>query len=397
MQVIALRQCLRFQNFQKKIHDHLITFQTRVSCFQLPSKVPKKQATSSIHSGLAPADLLKIYQAMILTRAFDTKVLSLQRQGRLGAYINCTGEEGAIVPSAFALQKEDWMFTSYREVGAHIVRGLSIDLMFAQLFGNSSDLLKGRQMSNSWGSRELHIVPTAAPIGAYLPVAVGVAMGMKIKKKNNLTVLAYMGDGGTSSSDFHVAMNFAGVFKVPIVFICRNNGWAISLPVSKQSASETLAIKARAYGFEGIRIDGNDALTVYETTKKALDKAKSGGGPTLIETLTYRIGAHSTADDPTRYRDSKEAELWSLKDPIAILRKNLVGRKILNEKIEEKLSQEVSEIVARAAKSQEEIPLLPPEKLIFDDVYAELSRDLLEQRDELLNLEKTNSRDRTDN
>ncbi len=136
---------------------------------------------------------------MLLTRAFDNKVLSLQRQGRLGAYINCTGEEGAIVPSAFALQKDDWMFTSYREVGAHIVRGLSIDLMFAQLFGNSSDLLKGRQMSNSWGSRELNIMPTAAPIGAYLPVAVGVAMGMKIKKKNNLAVLAYMGDGGTSS------------------------------------------------------------------------------------------------------------------------------------------------------------------------------------------------------
>ncbi len=354
----------------------------------MPSKVPKKQQVSSVHSNLADEDLLKIYRAMLLTRAFDNKVLSLQRQGRLGAYINCTGEEGSIVPSAFALRKDDWMFTSYREVGAHIVRGLSIDHMFAQLFGNSSDLLKGRQMSNSWGSRELNIVPTAAPIGAYLPVAVGLAMGMKIKKQTNLAVLAYMGDGGTSSSDFHTALNFAGVFKAPIVFICRNNGWAISLPASKQTASETMAIKAKAYGFEGIRIDGNDSLKVYETTKKALDKARGGGGPTLIETLTYRIGAHSTADDPTRYRDSKEAESWVQRDPIAILRKNLMARKILDEKMEQKYLEEAAEVVAKAAKSQEEIPPLPPEKLIFDDVYSELTPDLLEQRAELSELEK---------
>jgi pyruvate dehydrogenase E1 component alpha subunit len=352
----------------------------------LPSKAPKKQQARSVHSGLGDNDLLKIYRDMLLTRAFDNKVLSLQRQGRLGAYISCTGEEGAIVPSAFALQKDDWMFTSYREVGAHVVRGLSIDLMFAQLFGNSSDLLKGRQMSNSWGSRDLNIMPTAAPIGAYLPVAVGVAMGMKIKKTNNLAVLAYMGDGGTSASDFHVAMNFAGVFKAPIVFICRNNGWAISLPVSKQTASETMAIKARAYGFEGIKIDGNDALTVYGTTMKALAKARSGGGPTLIETLTYRIGAHSTADDPSRYRDPREAESWTVRDPIAIFRKNLVRRKILDERMDQKFLQEASDMVSKAAKSQEEIPPLPPEELIFDDVYAKLPPALLEQRDELTSL-----------
>lgn len=321
---------------------------------------------------------------MLLTRAFDTKVLSLQKQGRLGAYISCTGEEGAIVPSAFAMEKNDWMFTSYREVGAHVVRGLPIELMFAQLFGNSSDLLKGRQMSNSWGSRDLNIVPTAAPIGAYLPVAVGLAMGAKIRSNLKVAVLAYMGDGGTSSSDFHSAMNFAGVFKAPIVFICRNNGWAISLPVSKQSASETLAIKARAYGFEGVRIDGNDALAVYETTKAALDKARRGGGPTLIETLTYRIGAHSTADDPSRYRDAKEAESWSLKDPIAALRKYLVQRKVLNEKLDEKFLAEATGIVASAAMKEEALPPLTPEELIFDDVYSELPWNLLEQRNDLI-------------
>ena len=359
--------------------------------FNLPGKASKKtppKQKSDVELGAE--DLLKMYRTMLLTRAFDNKVLSLQRQGRLGAYISCTGEEAAIVPSAFALKKEDWMFTSYREVGAHIARGLSIDLMFAQLFGNSSDLLKGRQMSNSWGCRELNIVPTAAPIGAYLPVAVGLAMATKMRSdKNRPAVLAYMGDGGTSSSDFHVAMNFAGVFKAPIVFICRNNGWAISLPVSKQSASETMAIKARAYGFGGVRIDGNDSLVVYETTKNALDKARNGEGPTLIETLTYRVGAHSTADDPSRYRDPKEVESWSQKNPITIFRRDLLGRKILDSKIEEMLQKEVNEIVAKAAKTQEEIAPLPPEKLIFDDVYAELPRELLEQRGELVsNLSK---------
>lgn len=340
-------------------------------------------ADNSLVGKLSAEDQLKIYRYMLLTRAFDNKVLSLQKQGRLGAYISCTGEEGAIVPSAFALEKDDWMFTSYREVGAHIVRGLSIELMFAQLFGNSSDLLKGRQMSNSWGSRDLNIVPTAAPIGAYLPVAVGLAMGAKIRG-NKLAVLAYMGDGGTSSSDFHTAMNFAGVFKAPIVFICRNNGWAISLPVSRQSASETLAIKAEAYGFKGVRIDGNDALAVYETTKAALDKARNGGGPTLIETLTYRMGAHSTADDPSRYRDAKEAETWSRRDPVAALRKYLVELKVLDEKMDEKLFAEITEILASAGKKEEAIPPLQPEKLIFDDVYSELPWNLLEQRDDLI-------------
>jgi TPP-dependent pyruvate/acetoin dehydrogenase alpha subunit len=208
-------------------------------------------------------------------------------------------------------------------------------------------------------------------------------MGANIKKKQ-IAVLAYMGDGGTSASDFHAAMNFAGVFRAPIVFICRNNGWAISLPVSRQTASETLAIKATAYGFEGIRVDGNDALAVFEATRAALEKARSGGGPTFIETLTYRIGAHSTADDPTKYRDPKEAEAWAKKDPIAVLRKYLVGKKILDEKMDQNLLQESSEIVSKAAKAQEEIPLLPPEKLIFDDVYAELPPFLLEQRNELI-------------
>jgi pyruvate dehydrogenase E1 component alpha subunit len=346
--------------------------------------VRRKKSTGRLTNN----DLLQIYRIMVLTRAFDNRVLNLHKQGRLGAYITCTGEEASIVPTAYALDKDDWMFTSYREVGAHLTRGLSIDLMFAQLFGNSNDLLKGRQMSNSWGSKDLNIVTTAAPIGAYLPVAVGVAMAANIRKKKH-AVLAYLGDGATSSADFHTAMNFAGVFRAPIVFICRNNGWAISLPVSRQTASQTLAIKAEAYGFEGIRIDGNDSVKVYETTRKALEKARSGEGPTLIETLTYRVGAHSTADDPTKYRDSREADSWVTRDPIAILRKLLLKRKILNENANEKLQLESAETVSKAAKIQEEMPPLSPENLIFDDVYAELPLNLLEQREEMISQGKS--------
>ncbi|MGI0079157.1 MAG: thiamine pyrophosphate-dependent dehydrogenase E1 component subunit alpha, partial [Nitrososphaerales archaeon] len=199
--------------------------------------------------------LLELYRKMALTRQLDTKILSIQRQGRVGPYVPCAGEEAAMVASAFALQREDWLFSSYRELGAHLTRGLSVDLVLAQLFGNSNDLLKGRQMSNSWGSRELNSVPTAAPIGAYLPVAVGVSLAAK-RDKRQIAVLTFFGDGATSASDFHTSMNFAGVYMTPTVFLCRNNGWAISLPVSKQTASETLAVKASAYGFEGLLVDG---------------------------------------------------------------------------------------------------------------------------------------------
>jgi pyruvate dehydrogenase E1 component alpha subunit len=321
---------------------------------------------------------------MVLTRAFDTKVLSLQRQGRVGAYITSSGEEACGVASAAALRKNDWMFTSYREHGAHLVRGLSLDLLFAQIYGNSNDLLKGRQMSNSWGSKELNIVPTAAPIGAYLPVAVGCAMAITMRKEND-AVLTFLGDGGTSSSDFHSAMNFAGVFKAPIVFVCRNNGWAISLPVSKQTASSSLAVKAEAYGFPGIKIDGNDATAVFTETKKALERAKTGGGPTFIEALTYRLGAHSTADDPARYRDEKrEVELWKTKDPIVRLKNLLINSmKIWTEQDDVKLLKESDQVVSEANNRQESIKPLSPSELLFEDVYSEMPEFLKEQKETL--------------
>lgn len=325
---------------------------------------------------------IKIYKSVLLNRLLDSKILSLQRQGRLGPYIASTGEEGAIVGSAYALKSTDWLFSSYRELGAHLVRSLPIDLVLAQLFGNSNDLLKGRQMSNSWGNRSLNTVPTAAPIGAYLPMAVGAAMASKIKHDNN-AFLTYFGDGATSSSDFHVAMNFAGVYKVPIVFFCRNNGWAISVPLTKQTASKTLAIKAAAYGFDGVRVDGNDALACYAVTSVALERARNGGGPTFIEALTHRMGPHSTADDPKRYRNEEELKNWTVRDSISLLKGYLMQRKLWDEATESNLVVEYEKMISAAVKRQESTPTLPPEELIFEDVYSDMHWNLKEQREEL--------------
>ena len=318
---------------------------------------------------------------MLLARILDKKILSIQRQGRIGPYVPCMGEEGAVVPSTFSLEKNDWLFTSYRELGAHLARGISVDLILAQLFGNSQDLSKGRQMSNSWGSKVLNDVPTAAPIGAYLPVAVGVATAAKLRKQESC-VLAFLGDGATSSSDFHVAMNFAGVNKAPIVFLCRNNGWAISLPVTKQTASESIAVKAKAYGFEGLRVDGSDALAVYLASKKAFEKARQGGGPTLIEALTYRAGPHSTADDPKRYRTDEPS--WEEKDPVSRLRQSLVSKGVWNEENEIRLSKEYETLVSESLARQEAIRPLPAKELIFEDVYSEMPWNLKEQSDDML-------------
>jgi pyruvate dehydrogenase E1 component alpha subunit len=352
---------------------------------ELPFHLIGPEAQDLQRFGITDELSISIYKTLKLNRMLDTKILSLQRQGRLGPYIASTGEEGTIVGSAFALKKDDWLFSSYRELGAHIVRGLSIDLILAQLFGNSNDLLKGRQMSNSWGCRLLKSVPTAAPIGAYLPVAVGTAIASKIRGEEKIGVLAYFGDGATSSSDFHVAMNFAGVFRAPIVFFCRNNGWAISVPLSTQTAAKSLAIKARAYGFKGIRVDGNDPLACYALTRWALETARSGGGPTLIEGLTYRIGPHSTSDDPKRYRSEEDLKEWSNRDPISLLRSYLNQRRLWDEKAESDLILQYEKLISEAVEQQMTTLPLPPEKLIFEDVYFDLPWNLKEQQKEIKN------------
>jgi pyruvate dehydrogenase E1 component alpha subunit len=337
--------------------------------------------SAAIDSELSESDLKKIYRAMVLTRAFDTKSMNLQRQGRIGFYVPCSGQEAAQVGSAFVLREDDWTFPTYRDVGVAIIRGVSIERLFAHLLGNTDDAMVGKQMPSHWGYREANFMSVASPIATHLPVAVGTGMAMRYEKKDTV-VLAYHGDGATSEGDFHVACNFAGVFKSPVVFVCENNGWAISVPVSKQTASETLAIKAQAYGFEGVRVDGNDVMAVYHATKTAVQNAREGGGPSLVECLTYRMGPHSTSDDPNRYRTKEEYDLWKKRDPVERFKSRLQSVGIWNQETEIKLKSEIDSEINRAIEKEERVPLPDPASM-FEGVYASEPRSLREQRESI--------------
>ena len=329
---------------------------------------------------LKERDLKKIYEKMVLTRSLDSKGMNLQRQGRIGFYVPCAGQEAAQIGSAFVLKKDDWTFPTYRDQGVALARGLPVRRIMSHLMGNSNDPMLGKQMPNHWGYREINFMSVASPIAAHLPVAVGVAVSMKLRRKSDV-VLAYHGDGATSEGDFHVSYNFAGVNKAPIVFICENNGWAISLPVQKQTASPTLAIKAAAYGFPGVRVDGNDVLAVYKATREAVERARRGEGPTMVECLTYRMGPHSTSDDPNRYRTKEEIELWKRQDPIERFRSYLEARSIWNAEYEAKVKADAEEEIARAISEEEKIGLAPVESM-FEGVFESEPWFLKEQREE---------------
>ncbi len=219
-------------------------------------------------------------------------------------------------------------------------------------------------------------------MGTQIPIAVGISWAAKMRGDDVVTMV-YFGDGATSQGDFHVAMNFAGVFMTPTVFVCKNNQWAISVPFEKQTGSESIAVKAEAYGFNGVRVDGNDVLAVYAACREAVDLARKGGGPTLVEALTYRMGPHSTSDDPKRYRAEEELEEWKERDPILRFQRYLEGKGIWNEEIEANVRQKSEELVGEAVEAAEAVGKPKPETL-FEDVYAEMYWNLKEQREELL-------------
>jgi pyruvate dehydrogenase E1 component alpha subunit len=329
-----------------------------------------------------PKDELKrLYRVMVLTRNLDTRGLQLQRQGRIGFYIGCLGQEAAHIGSAYALKPEDWVFPAYREIGSMLLRGITLNQLLDQYFANAEDVQKGRQLTNLFGVKTANYVTGSAPIATQLPQAVGVALAAKIKG-DPIVTLTYFGDGGTSENDFHTGMNFAGVYKTPTVFFCINNHWAISVPVERQTASETIAIKAQAYGFEGIRVDGNDILAVYRTTKDAVEKARKGGGPTLIEAVTYRMGAHSSSDDPKRYSSQQELEEWQKRDPLVRFRKYLEWKGMWSEAEEKKTQDETNREIDEAVQHAEKLPK-PALETLFTDVYAEMPWNLEEQLREL--------------
>lgn len=330
---------------------------------------------------LSSDKLMVLYRTMILNRKIDERMTRLQRQGRIGFFVGSTGEEATIVGSALALQKDDWIVPCYREIGAALLRGYPLYDFMCQLFGNEEDSIKGRQMPCHWGSSELKIVSVSSTVGSQIPQAAGIAHAMKIRNSSE-AVLTYFGDGATSEGDFHVALNFAGVYKLPVVFLCRNNQWAISVPVSRQTASANIAVKANAYGIKGEKVDGNDVLAVYQRTKSALRRARRGNGATLIEAFTYRQGAHTTSDDPRAYREDAEVDEWIKKDPIVRFDKFLIRQGLLTAGDRERIEKELDEEIQMTVKQVESLG--PPQiETIVEDVFQEVPWHLREQLEEL--------------
>jgi len=253
---------------------------------------------------------------MLFLRVLDDRMLTLQRQGRIGFYGSCYGQEAATLASAAALRPDDWIFPALREGGAMLLRGYPLVPYLCQVFGNAGDPTKGRQMPSHQADRDVHQVSWSSVIGSQLPQAVGAAYASKLRGEDRV-MLAYLGDGATSSADFHHALTFAARFRVPVVFACQNNQWSISVPLSRQTAVKDLAEKGAAYGLPSSSVDGNELNVVFEATAAAVERARGGGGPSFIELVTYRLGAHSSSDDPTRYRDHREVERWLLRDPIS--------------------------------------------------------------------------------
>jgi pyruvate dehydrogenase E1 component alpha subunit/2-oxoisovalerate dehydrogenase E1 component alpha subunit len=329
-----------------------------------------------------PEDLLvRAYLEMRRLRLLDARMVTLQRQGRVGFYGACTGQEAVPIATALALAPGDWVYPALREQSIMLVRGFSLVTFIAQVYGNGGDVLKGRQMPSHHSGRQVNQVSWSSCIGPQIPQAVGTAWAMKMRKTQSIAV-GFTGDGATSQPDFHSAMNFAGVFQAPCIILCQNNHWSISVPVSRQTASETIAQKARAYGVPSARVDGNDVLAVWKAVRDAAERARSGGGPTFIEALTYRIGAHSTSDDPTRYRSEEEVEAWRKKDPLTRLRRHLVSLALTDDARDMDLDEAMSREISVAVDEVEKMP--PPERAtLFDDVYASLPWNLREQAAEL--------------
>jgi pyruvate dehydrogenase E1 component alpha subunit len=345
-------------------------------------------APGAIAPDLAADELMSLYRHMLLVRLIDERMLRLQRQGRLGFYMTSTGEEATHM-AVHALRPGDWIFPSYREPGAAFLRGYTLKEYICQLYGNEGDPVKGRQMPVHHSVSRIHYVSISSPVGTQIPQAVGAAQAAKISGSGDVAIV-YFGEGATSTGEFPVAMNFAGVWKSPCIFFCRNNGWAISTPGAKQTAAKTIAIKALAYGMPGIRVDGNDLLAIHQATAEAAERARAGEGPTLIEALTYRRGAHSSSDDPTVYRDPSEPKQWETNDPIERFRRHLSTKGLWTEEIEKELRSEIDGEIATAHDESQRLGA-PPIESIFDDVYESQPWHLREQKAWLMRQARTKS------
>ena len=321
---------------------------------------------------LSAERMLSLYRYMQLGRIFSNKIVALQRQGRATTFGSLVGQEATAVGLAAPLQPQDWLSTSYREIASLFVKGVPVPTVAYSFRGFTPP---------NWPA-ETHCLPIQIVIGTQMLHAVGLAMAAKIAGDPVVSV-GVCGDGATSEGDFNEALNFAGVFQAPVVLVVQNNGWAISVPRHKQSFAQTLASRGIGFGVPSELVDGNDILAVYDVMQKAIERARSGQGPTLVETLTYRIGAHTTADDPTRYRDQLEVEAWQAKDPITRFQKFLIGRDLLTEDRAEQTVNELEEEVNEAVMLAEAMQPMAPDSF-FDYTMANLPHRLEEQRADLL-------------
>jgi pyruvate dehydrogenase E1 component alpha subunit len=312
---------------------------------------------------LPDQEIKRIYEMLVLARTFDQRALSLQREGRIGTYAPILGQEATQIGSALALEKGDWVFPTFRENGVYIAVGHP-PYKILQYWGGDE---RGLRTAAS-----LNIFPVCIPVASHIPHAVGAAMAAKYRG-DRIAVVAYFGDGGTSKGDFHEGLNFAGVFKLPVVFICENNQWAISVPRKQQTAAKTIAQKAIAYGFEGIQVDGNDIFAVYKATKEALDKARRGEGPTFIECFTYRMSDHTTADDASRYRTKEEVEAWKAKDPILRLERYMEKKGLWTPVYQKEAAARAMAAADEAVKQAESLDRPDPHDM-FNYTYGSLTQ-----------------------
>jgi pyruvate dehydrogenase E1 component alpha subunit len=324
---------------------------------------------------LADDFLLKLHRAMLLGRRFDERMLRLQRQGRIGTFAPIKGQEAAQLGPVAALRESDWIVPAFRETAAEIWRGRTMESILLYYGGYNQ---AGRVPEG------LHNLPMTIPVGTQVVHAAGLGYALKYRKDDSVA-LTFFGDGATSEGDFHEGLNFAGVFQTPTIFCCQNNQWAISVPRAHQTRAKTLAQKALGYGVPGIQVDGNDILATYSAASEAIERARSGGGPTMIECVTYRMSVHTTADDPKRYRQDEEVEVWEKRDPITRFQKYLVDKGLLDEARIEELEQEIGDEIGQAVDSAEaRMKELDGEPMImFEHIYAEMPPYLRQQQEEL--------------
>ncbi|MEU7568882.1 pyruvate dehydrogenase (acetyl-transferring) E1 component subunit alpha [Streptomyces fradiae] len=338
----------------------------------LPDPEPYRVLGTEAAGGFAPDVLRRLYAELVRGRRYNTQATALTKQGRLAVYPSSTGQEACEVAAALVLEERDWLFPSYRDTLAAVARGLDpVEAL---------TLLRG-DWHTGYDPREHRIAPLSTPLATQLPHAVGLAHVARLRG-DDVVALAMIGDGGTSEGDFHEALNFAAVWQAPVVFLVQNNGFAISVPLAKQTAAPSLAHKAVGYGMPGRLVDGNDAAAVHQVLSEAVARARRGGGPTLVEAVTYRIDAHTNADDATRYRVDAEVEAWRRHDPVKLLERELTERGLIDEDGIREAADQAEDMAARLRERMNADAVLDPMDL-FTHVYAEQTAQLREQAAQL--------------